>query len=648
MSSVIDNFEHFPAEILLPIFSHTNDIDLANLGTISARFEPMVRELFVERYIGKYFLIEGEMKRHQEAYSKMLNIFGSSIRTIEAKGIRHIDDDHWLVKLLNEKTPNLEKLCFSECSFRNADNFLLKHIKITHLTFRGGFAENDYCIQLPEYRYLKSLELFNFSHISKTSLKQILCHNLQMERLVLKSCNHYFTLPNIVELVYKHLNHLKELNILDSHGRYNDIFMTFGLMDQFASVLTSLESFAMTLSNEVTRELLERVSLNCTNVKRLELFDLHRSYNPEVIESICLFNALQNLSLINCSHQDYLVTIVQNLSNLRYLSITDTMRSLTTHFNNAELLEILRKSKNLKKFIIESDYFSAFDEDDNNDETCYRKNINFHNEFIEAIPNPKFRLEFKEKGKIIGLITREEIIWRNKLLHWIGYDSIHNNTNLRLLDLANVSEGKHKQPLNLIFNYLDLDSLYSFCMTSKTNKQLVHNYIQKRCKTSPKKRAKQRSIQRPMFYITDEFCTNQHGLQMFGKCIKHLEVQLLDDNILYILNIIEENCKNLTTLCLRTRQTIDPDCLNVPQIRHFIFYGYDEHYSYSCNLNKLSLNCPNLEILEIKTISEICTGKKALSSKNLRKIKFKPRDSLQVKFVKSIFKSSNTEVVIGS
>ena len=102
---------------------------------------------------------------------------------------------------------------------------------------------------------------------------------------------------------------------------------------------------------------------------------------------------------------------------------------------------------------------------------------------------------------------------------------------MHLLDLATVPKGiigKHKQPLNLIFNYLDLDSSYSICMTTKESKQLVCNCIQQRCKQPSRKRVKQRLVELGKFFVTDEFSMNFNGIQRFGKCMKYLEVTLFD------------------------------------------------------------------------------------------------------------------------
>ncbi|XP_055313382.1 uncharacterized protein LOC129574871 [Sitodiplosis mosellana] len=597
-----------------------------------------------QSYADKCFVIEGESEHQRKIYSTQVGLFGDSIKAVEVKNIRHIDDNHWFVQLLDKHTSNLEKLCFKTCSFKNVDDFLSRHTNITHLAFRSGSCEEKYRIQLPEYRNLKSLQIFKFSHISKPSLEKVLMNNSQMERLTLSFCDHYFTLQNIMELVCTHLNHLKELNILDCYSFGMD-FSPVSLRDQFVSVLKSLESFGMTSFNECSKDLLQQVSSSCTDIKSLELYNFRGHFNKELIEAVCSFDQIETLSLLYCSYQDQLESIIENLPNLRCLYL-----QILTHRTNTQILSILRKCKHLEKLVIDSERSS---ETRDEDESVYNKNVHFHGEFIEAIPNSDFRLEFKEYGEVIGVITKEEIIWRNKLLHWVGYDPIHSRSNLRLLDLITIPEGstgKHKQPLNLIFNYLDLDSLYSFSMASKECKQLVHGYIYQRCKQSSKKRPNQRSIERQKFVLTDEYGINYKGLRMFGKNIRFLEVNLLDYRVKDLLKEIEKHCKHLTTLCFRTHRHIDPYRFILPQIRHFVFY--DHSYSlngiFECDLSKLSQQCPNLEIFEMKTVAKLYTGnwKKPLSFENLQKIKFKPVDDSQVKYAKELFKNSSTKVIV--
>lgn len=205
LSLKIHSLERSPTKALLAIFKSTDDITLLNLASVHPRFEPIAQDVFRERYANKYFVIEGESKRQQEVYSAQLSLFGSSIMAIEVKGIQHNDGDHWMTQLLHKNIPNLEKLCFTKCSFRNADELLLLNVNLTHLTFRGGYAENGDKLRLPEYRNLIAIELIKFRDISKSSLEQILRNNPQLESLILKFCNHYFTLPEIMEIVCGHL-----------------------------------------------------------------------------------------------------------------------------------------------------------------------------------------------------------------------------------------------------------------------------------------------------------------------------------------------------------------------------------------------------------------------------------------------------------
>lgn len=643
-----DRFEHFPTEILLPIFAQTDDVSLLNLALVSARFDPLVREIFAERYTNKYFLINGESERYRCMYTAQFELFGDSIRAIQANGIRHIGDDHWLFQLINKHTPNLEKLCFKKCLFKNIDNFLSQHINIKHLIFRDCACDKDTpVVQMPDFRNLRLLELFEFSGISKPSLEHVLQNNPQMERLILNDCNHYFTLPKIMELVQTHMKHLKELNILDSYEFASDRPSTY-LQDQLITVLTSLDSFGMTVLDEWERRFLQSINSKCRNIKSLEIYNYRGYFKREMIETIKTFTQIETLSLVGFAYQEQIENIIENLPNIRCLSI-----SRFIHRTNAQILTILRKCKRLEKLIIQSGNSSVQHIDD--DLSVYRKNLQFQEDFIATIHNPHTRLEFIENNEVIGIVTKDEIIWRNKLLHWVNYEPIHSCSNLRLLDLATVPEGsniKHKQPINLIFNYLDLNSLYSFGMANKETKQLVHSYIFNRCKQPSKKRAKHRTLEREKFYMTDEFGINFDGLRLFGKSIKYLEINMFDYLGAHeLLNEIEKHCKLLTKLCFRTHYRIDPHRFILPQIRHFVFYGYglNDEYVFYCDLSELSEKCPNLEILEIKTRANLYTGSskmQKMSFQNLQKIKFKPYDDSQVKYAQELFKDTDTEIII--
>lgn len=638
----MENCKHYSAETLQKKISNKHDNDLVNLALLSPQYESIVREIFANRYTDKYFEIKGDKDRHQSMYSKIFNLFGNSITSVEVFGFRHIDDNHWVIKLMDKHTPNLKKLCFKKCFFTNVDNFLLRHMSVTHLALHDGSCEWKYQIQLPVYRELRTLEIVGFSDITKSSLEQVLCNNPQMERLILRSSGHIFSLTDIIALIHKYLKNLKHLNIMDGNNLgMNSLQIS---LDKFVNGLASLESFGMAISRECERGLLRRLNSSKT-IKHLELYIFSWYPNREMIELISSFNQIEALSLLNCPYQENVETIVENMPNLRCMFV-----SYVIHYTNAQILSLLRKCKHLDKLIIESETPGRVVDD----YSIYRKNLCFHDEFIAAMPNPNFTLEFHENGEIIGMITKEEIIWRNKLLHWIGYDPNHSRSTLRLLDLATISKktlGKHKQPLNLIFNYLDVESLYAFAMTCKVSLQLVHKYVQQRCKQPSKKNAKRRSIDREKFYITDEFGINYNALQI-AKSIRYLDVKMMDFyGARNLLKEIDKHCKFITKLCFRTRYRIDPENFILAQVRHFIFYGYglNKEYIFHCNLRELSRKCPNLEIFEIRTAARLYTGhwrKKNILFKNLQKFKFKPFDKSEVEIARELFKNSDTEVII--
>lgn len=585
-----------------------------------------------ERYANEYFKIEGDSDRYQIEYSKQLSNSENDINAIEILNIKHIDIDHWLVQLLKNHVPNLQKLCFNGCSFENADEILSQHMNLTHLAFRNGNYERDHVITLPDYRHLISLELSNFHHIKKSSLEQILINNPQLQHLTLRSCGYHFKFRQIMELISNNLNHLKELvliNIIYGSGILDDDEIR--LMDKFVG---SLESFAISNVRNLT-ELLTRMSANCKNIKRLELdfFDHYFS-----TEKTCTFDQVDTLTLSNLKCHETFESIIEFLPNLRWLFQLYNIQNPTS----AQILSILRKCKRLERFAIKSNI--PFDQ---NEENGCKFNSNFHNLFIETVGNQQLKIEFHEYGEIIGHITRDEIVWRDKLLHWVGFNPIHSQSTRKLLDLADIGKkinGKHKQPINLIFNYLDLNSLYSFCSANKQCKQLVYSYINKRCQSSSKRRTKLILKHRGKLFITDEFGINSNSLRAFGKCIKYLEIHEMFERRLEP-EVINEYCKNIETVCVRSRNGIW-FWIRFPHVQHFIYYGKSssDRYYLSALLDRMQ----SVEILEIRTPIEFYTTNvlKYKSSGKLKKFRFKPFDQASEDYVREFFKDSHVEVIV--
>lgn len=654
----VELFPQFPNELLFSIFNVTDNIALVHLASLNSRYEPIAREVIEKRYVDKYFVIRGDSEQQREQYSAQISTFGDVIRAVEVKNIREIDEHHWLPQLLQKLTPNIRKFSFRKCSFKNADGLFARQTELTHLTFRGGRCETGHRIHLPEYHHLKALELTDFKFISKPSLDQILRNNQQMESLILRDCDTYYKLPEIMDLVHNHLNCLRELNLLDSYG-FGNSPPSFSLMNAFSNSLEYLESFAMGTVRTETIDLLPLLSINCNRLKSFEFYLYSGDLTNEVIRKICTLNKLETFSLIGCSDQNQIESIIERLPHLRSLKFSRMIRR-----SNSEICSILRKCNSLEKLTFESEddegwrYEESQDDDDYNDgvNRDSKFNVQFHNEFVQTIRNPRTRIELTERGKMIGYITKEEIVWRNIILHWIDYNPAKSQSSLHLLDLANIpkdTKARHKQPLNLIFNYLDLNCLYAFSRVNKECKQLVHGYIFQRCKQLPKSRAKQRSIQRGKLLLTDEFGMNLGAIRMFGRCISNLDVTYKSGyaHASDMSENIEKYCKNLTILCFRTYTTRDdPHNFIVPQVRHYLYYGYENRKEcrYECDLSEMARICPDLEILEFKTPMGFYSSsyKRNHSFRALNRIKFIPSDDSDVEFVLNFFKNTDTKVIV--
>lgn len=532
---------------------------------MNLRYEPIAKEVFQKRFEKEYFVIDGETERHRNEYSAQLTKFGDSVRAIEARYIRHIDENHWMAQLVHRYTPNLERFYIHKCSFRNSAEFLSNHLNLSHLTIRGGSVEN--IIHLPEYKHLKATEISDFCDVHDGSLWRTLQKNPQLESVIIRPTNPkycFFTSREIVEFVTKHLKCLRELNILGRYD-YDDPEITMNSMDKFMSSLESLESFGMSILWQSEMELFSYLSAHCHRITSLEIKCYMRSRN--FIQNICAFDSLDTLSLTNVDNQEELELIALRLPHLRSFTISGLGNR-----TNDEILSIVRSCSLLEHLVIESRYVEDTPQNDGDD--CeqvyyYKLNVSFHDEFFRIIRNRNTELSFRQYGEVIGLATKNEIIWRNKLLHWTGYSRAKSQSKLHLLDLASIpneSKAMHEHPLNLIFNYLDLNCLYAFFRVNKDCKQLVHNYMYEYCEQSEEK-----SVYRRKLLITDEFGIYSNMLHTFGETITSLEV-VFHMNDHHIKDDIEKYCKNLTTLSVRVHSFLyRAHFFTLPQVRHFTY-----------------------------------------------------------------------------
>lgn len=632
-----DNFVQLPTEIFLKIFTATGDLELVYLASMNLRYDSIAREVFEKRFEKKYFVIEGETERHRMEYSTQLTKFGDKVRAIEARYLRRIDENHWLAQLIHKYTPNVEKFCFHKCSFRrDAVGFLSRHLNLSHLTIRGGSVEN--LIPFPEYRNLKAIEISDFREINDESLLRTLQNNPQLESVIIRPSNPkygFFTSSDIVELVSNHLRCLKELNILGRYD-YDDPEVSATSMDRFVRSLESLESFGMSILRHSEVQLFSHLSANCKTITSLEI----KCYMPfrNMIEKICAFDRLETLSLSNIDHQQDIEHIVSRLHHLRFLTLSGLCNR-----TNDEILSIVRKCSSLEHLRIESKYYDLDTPPNDGDEKeqvyYYKLNVSFHDEFVRIIRNRKTKISFIQYGEVIGLVTKDEIVWRNKILHWTVYSSNKSQSKLNLLDLASVpskSSANHERLLNSIFDYLDLNCLYAFYRVNKECKRLVHNHINQRCETPSEQK----------LLITDEFGIYSNMLDTFGMHIINLELvfymshELRDD--------IEKYCKNLTTLCVRSYAFLyRAHFFTLPQVRRFVYNTIDDEPCYNCCvLDEVLRICPDIEMLEFKAPIELLVhSEDKISFTKLKKIKFIPYGNRGCD-VMALFKDTSTEVVI--
>lgn len=127
--------------------------------------------------------------------------------------------------------------------------------------------------------------------------------------------------------------------------------------------------------------------------------------------------------------------------------------------------------------------------------------VRFFEAFSDCMQTRNVTVEMKNPFEIIGTITKNEVIWRNKRLHWVGYDPSRNSSKIHLMDLTNRSATKSNaeqrrnatDAFDLILSYLDLHSLQSFPKTNQKCSQLVDEYV------------KQHSQNGGSFTITNDF-----------------------------------------------------------------------------------------------------------------------------------------------
>lgn len=628
----IENLEYFPLKVLQQIFTSVDDFGLQSLAEISYRFDGIAKTVFKERYASKYFVIDGESEQEQESYCGLFSYFGghANITSIEAIGIHNIDANHWMAQMLQKHTKQLDKLTMDGCTFSNAIEFLSDHMDISHLSLRNN-NKSEIC--LPKYQNLKKLELNKLRHISFNTIKRTIVNNPTMESLHLR-CSGTYIFHEAMSMVVEHLKQLKELFLIDAY-LFPEYEMTLwrNIVDKFDGSLNHIESLGLTVSTHYV-ELLQRLGVVCKNVKHLEFkVPIEDRLGSNLIDAVGLFENIESFALEQDNYNEEIDAVLKRLPKLRHFHI-----KLGKSYTYTFILKWLSKYQTIELICIAVDYVRY-------DDPAFLINVQFFYKFREIIQNRNVRIEFQEDSQPIGYITKDEIIWQNRLKYWIGWDPSYNLTNLKLFDLAKQQpsmpedDKQHPNLLNMILDNLDLGSIYALAETGKQGRRLVGRYMQ------------QHSKQQASFTITNEYNSDIHhhihGAQLFAKFVNNLNVYNLDWNRTYALqNLIRNSYKNVHKLCICKTDDNHPNAWIFPQIRHFVcdslgFDGYSALYD-------ISSSCPHLEILECNQKVQFRVGYSnytPLRFRSLKKFIFKFMDNDQIEIIEGIFKDTNVELI---
>lgn len=557
-------------KVLRQIYTGVDDIGLLNLAETSYRFEGIAKAVFKERYTNQYFVIDGESEEEQELYWSLFSYFGEcgGIKAVKAIEIHGINANHWMARMLQKHTKQLRKLTMDACTFRNTHEFLSQHMDITHLKLRNN---NTSHIELPKFRNLKLLELNKVRLITFETIRRAICDNPTMESLHIR-CSGSFIFHEAMAVVVECSKHLKELVLIDANlfNEYEDNMMVWQkLVENFNTTFSQIESLGLSV-NTYYADLLKRFGLACKKVKHLELkVPIDDRLGSNLIDGISLFENVESFVLEQDNYNDEIEAVIMRLPKLRHFRI-----KLGKSYTYTFILDWVRKYPMLDRITIVVDYVRY-------DDPAFLVNVQFFYKFREIVQNRSVCIEFEEDSQIIGFITKNEIIWRNNLKYWIGWDPKYNLTNLHLFDLAkqpllnvetaigNAETAKQKTNLfHLILDQLDLGSIYAIAKTNKqgiqrstfsfsavifhliyklftpfTGRQMVGRYMA------------QHSEQQAPFAISNEFNAdvNQHiyGAQLFAKFVTNLNVFNLDWNRTYALqNLIRNSYKSVHKLSI--------------------------------------------------------------------------------------------------
>lgn len=606
----IDNLEYFPSIVLLRIFSSVNEIGLLNLAKNSTRFEYIVKLVLSERYTHQYLTIDF-IKYNSLRNTIFFQLFGNDIRAFEVldhwivEGNRRITvaSQLWVASLLKGMN-KLEKLKLDLLYSEN--DFLLQEYvtpNINHLTLhvRNKLKHRSNGFVLSKFCNLKKIELIDFPCISFETLKGVINNNPGLESFEIINEFTYKCADTILDAYpFDELMIVFGSTPLKQLKKFTYIPLCYGpngppdilirrqpehVVDAFVNSLKHLESLALSFlaldyfTDAV--ELLYRLVPQCSNIKHLKLYQIFAidTYN-EIFETIGLFKRIESLVITMITLEthlyDSIVTLVENLPLLRHLHVGMYAREVDWSF----ILVVISKCLSLEKISINSEDLSCDFETLSNHQFFY--------DFKNCIKTRNVTIEVIFFDQIICTITKNQVVWRNKIVYWVGYNPSKSLSRTKLLDLADqpmtANSIDDERLFDQILKFLDLHSLQSLFRTNKKCSHLVDSYVSRHSK------------KQGTFIITNEFFTPFNSeykrLDEFSKHVYSLRVNIVNHNVIELRNIIKK-FHYLYKLHVYTSGFNQPTDVIVPQVKHLIFDGLTFH-AYT-EFYDLSISCPDLE-----------------------------------------------------
>lgn len=616
----IDNLEYFPQNVLLQIFGHVDDIALLNLAENSERFGAIAKVVFKMKYTnGDYFVMDGESEHHRDLYTAIFKRMNghTSVDAIALQSIRNINGHHWTADFLRNMT-NLQKLSFDKCSFQNAHEFLSRHMNITHLSIRHNPRRQT--ITVPDFRKLIGLELSGVdSGISFAAVNQIISHNPSLESLILRH-DAFWTLSAIIATISEHLTNLKEVILIGANAMpRNELPQPTISVARAVDAFKHIKRFGLTVKRENAAEmssikLLKQLGERCKNIDQLEL-------DVPNFEEICdeLTNALDGFKNVDSFsvelfkyNDDAVDAMIGHLPKLRRLRIE------LNHQPNAYInkLNWLPRYPSIERLTIAHTF----------SDSMFVANVRYFMALQASIADQHIDIEFEEDGQIIGRITAETIVWRNKLLHWIGWAPSLNSSQANLLSLNSPDPQPRVSPFEVIIDYLCLKSLYCLAMVNAQCRQLVENFIRRRSEA-----------QEP-FSITNEF-SQHYEPEVFAHYVNNLTVYNFGSthDAFQLSQIIKRHYNNVRKLCTVNDLSDYGHLWVYEPVRHFICKSLKTYTA----LRVIHDLCPDLEILECT--NEIVEFHYNLPPfRNLTRFTFKFSDDAILHALRKMFQNSTT------